>query len=58
MIDENEELTIQLPDKSTIPCLTCKYGLVNFLATYCSKFDLKPKEVYYESKPCPKYEKM
>lgn len=54
---ENEELTFNIPNKSTVPCLTCKWGMHNFLATYCIKYNLKPKEVLYESKPCSKYEK-
>ena len=54
---EDEELTFKIPDKSTIPCLTCKWGMHSFLASYCIKYNLKPKEVLYESKSCPKYEK-
>ena len=56
MIDE--ELVLNIPDKSTIPCLTCKWGMHNFLAEYCLKYDLKPKSVYYESQECPNYEKI
>ena len=56
MIDD--ELVLNIPNKSTIPCLTCKWGMHSFLAGYCLKYDLKPKEVYYESQPCEKYEKM
>ena len=55
MIDE-ENLILRIPDKKTIPCLTCKHGAVNFLAVYCTKYKLKPNSVYYESKECENYE--
>ena len=58
MTNEDEELVLNLPDKSTIPCLTCKWGMHNFLAEYCVKYHLKPKNVYYESEECPNYEKI
>ena len=53
-----EEVLFDLPDKSTIPCLTCKWGMHNFLAEYCVKYQLKPKNVYYKSEECDKYEKI
>ena len=60
MIDDKElledGLTLELPDKESIPCLTCKWGLHNFIALYCIKYDLKPKDVYYKSGKCEKYE--
>jgi hypothetical protein len=40
----------------TIPCLTCNWGLHNFIADYCLKYDLKPSDVYYESKLCNCYD--
>lgn len=58
MINENnnEELVLDLPNRETIPCLTCKHGMHNFLALYCLKYDLKPKNVYYNSEECENYE--
>lgn len=53
---EDEDLTLELPNKETIPCLTCKWGLHNFIALYCVKYELKPKNVYYKSEKCDKYE--
>lgn len=52
----DEELNLRLPNSETIPCLTCKWGMMNFLAEFCFKYKLKPKEVYFESKPCEHYE--
>lgn len=53
---ETESVVLDLPNMKTIPCLTCKFGAVNFLATFCTEYKLKPKSVYYESKECEKYE--
>ena len=53
---ENEEIILNIPDPKTIPCLTCKWGLHNFLAEYCVKYKLKPSNVYFESQDCEKYE--
>ena len=53
---EDDAPVFQLPNMETIPCLTCKWGLHNFIADYCLKYDLKPSDVYYESKPCDCYE--
>lgn len=60
MIKENEqeEIVLNIPDPKTIPCLTCKWGMHNFLANYCVKYNLKSKDVYYENAECPKYEKI
>lgn len=55
-MEEKEELSFQLPNRKTIPCLHCKWGAMNSLASYCVKYDLKPSEVYYESKECPNFE--
>ena len=56
--EEKDELVLNIPDKNSIPCLTCKWGMHNFLATYCVQYNIKPKAVYYENKECPKYEKI
>ena len=57
MPDNNDEQVIfNIPDSKSIPCLTCKWGLHNFLAEYCVKYELKPNSVYFESKDCEKYE--
>lgn len=55
---ENDELILNLPNKETIPCLTCKWGMHNFLAEYCVKYQLKPRKVYFESAECENYEKI
>ena len=57
-MEEKETPMFVFPDANKIPCLTCKWGLHNFLAEYCAKYDLKPKDVMYENKECPKYEKI
>ena len=56
-VEDNDELIINLPNTDTIPCLTCKWGRHDYLAMYCVKYHLKPKNVYYESEKCEKYEK-
>ena len=53
---EEKDLTFNIPDKKTIPCLTCKHGMINFLAMYCAKYKVKPNNVYYNSEPCENYE--
>lgn len=54
--DEKEKLEFDGANPKTIPCLTCKWGLHNFLAEYCVKYELKPKTVYFGSQECEKYE--
>ena len=53
---EDDVPVFQLPNLETIPCLTCKWGLHNFKAYYCVKYNQKPHDVYFESKPCKLYE--
>ena len=55
---DDDELTLNIPDPKTIPCLSCKWGIHNYLASYCAKYHLKPKDVYFENAKCPKYEKL
>lgn len=54
--NNDSDILLQLPDAKNIPCLTCKWGMMNFLAEFCFKYELKPKEVLFESKECEKYE--
>ena len=54
--EKDNDALFQLPNPETIPCLTCKWGFHAFLAEYCVKYELKPKEVLFESKDCEKYE--
>lgn len=56
MEDKKVENVFYLPNPEKIPCLTCKHGLHNFLASYCLKYELKPNGVYFDNKPCEKYE--
>ena len=51
-----DDLILNIPNRKTIKCLTCKWGLHNFLAEYCVKYELKPRDVYFESADCEKYE--
>ena len=54
--DKKEEgLTFLLPNRATIPCLHCKWGAFNACAFHCVKFEMKPTEVYFESKDCPEF---
>ena len=53
---DEDKVILNLPDPKTIPCLTCKHGLINFLAEYCAKYELKPSKVYFENQECEKYE--
>lgn len=53
---EKEEIVLNIPDRKTVPCLTCRKGMHNFLAYYCLAYNLKPKEVLYENQQCPNYE--
>lgn len=55
-MEDKDKLILNLPDAKTIPCLTCKWGLHNFMAEYCVKYDLKPSSVYYENAECENYE--
>lgn len=50
---------IVMPDKETLPCKDCKWGkwLVKYWEISCAKYKQKPYDVYYDSQPCPKYEK-
>ena len=52
---EDDALVFQTPNPERIPCLTCKHGLHNFLASYCLKYELKPNSVYFDNKPCEHY---
>lgn len=52
-----DELKVVLPNEKEIACLTCKWGKHNYLAEYCVKYNLKPKNVMFENKECDKYEK-
>ena len=54
----DDELTFKMPDPKTIPCLSCKWGIHNYLTSYCAKYHLKPKDVYFDNAKCPKYEKL
>lgn len=56
MDNEKEQVILNIPDPKTIPCLTCKWGMHNFLAEYCVKYAIKPSKVYFESQDCEKYE--
>lgn len=47
------------PDNETLPCKDCKWGkwLVKYWESSCAKYKQKPYDVYYNSQPCPSYEK-
>jgi len=53
---DEDKVILNIPDPKTIPCLTCKHGMINFLAEYCAKYELKPSKVYFENQECEKYE--
>lgn len=58
-MNRDDDLLLKLPDKNKIPCLNCKYGLLDYLCIKCQKYpECKPKEVYYDNQPCPKQEKI
>lgn len=54
-----DEGGIVWPKLETLPCRDCKWGkwLCKFQDDHCAKYKKKPNDVYYESMPCPKYEK-
>lgn len=54
--EKEEELLLNIPDAKSIPCLTCKKGMHNFLAMYCLAYKVKPSKVYYENVECEHYE--
>lgn len=53
---EEESISVIMPNRETLPCNNCAYGRVlSPIKNNCAMYDLKPYEVYYESKPCPKF---
>ena len=54
--EKDNDILLRIPDAKTIPCLTCKWGMHNFLAEYCVKYKIKPDAVYYDNADCEKYE--
>ncbi len=55
-IDRRKEEDYSITINKNIKCKSCKYGvLFSPYDTWCIKYDLKPNEVLYEGKDCPKY---
>ena len=55
-IDRRKEEDYSITINKNIKCRSCKYGvLFSPYDTWCTKYDLKPNEVLYEGKDCPKY---
>lgn len=61
MEEKNQENSIDFKgcDISTLPCSTCVWAYVfRCKPTFrsCGKFSVKPKNIYFKSAKCPKYE--
>lgn len=52
---ERDEIVFNTVDRKNVPCLTCWYGLHNYLAINCVKYEMKPSEVFYNNQKCPNY---
>lgn len=49
---EDNELEFLLPNRKNIVCKNCIYGQHNYMSSFCVKYKLKPKEVYYKGDNC------
>lgn len=55
MEKQKDFLEFSFPNYEKIQCKNCKYSNGTILRT-CLKYQVKPRDVYYENAECPKFE--
>ena len=55
MEKEKEMLSFLFPDYEKIQCRKCR-NATGITSRVCLKYQMKPRDVYYENAECPKFE--